>query len=261
MIGIFDSGIGGLTVVRALMEELSGYDIVYFGDTARTPYGNKSPDTVIKYALENTEFLLSKGAKIIVMACNTASSVATDDVTKRFDVPIFEVITPAVELSVKTSKKLRVGVIGTRATIKSNIYSKKIRDLKPETKVYSCACPLLVPLVEEGWLKKPETTMIVKKYLHPLKVRQIDTLILGCTHYPILKNIIQNKIGKRVNIIDSSVTVAEKVKDFLEKHKDIDSLLSKNGECRFFVSDVTEQFEKIAGATLKRNVILEHVRM
>ena len=261
MIGIFDSGIGGLTVVRALMEELSGYDIVYFGDTARTPYGNKSPDTVIKYALENTEFLLSKGAKIIVMACNTASSVATDDVTKRFDVPIFEVITPAVELSVKTSKKLRVGVIGTRATIKSNIYSKKIRDLKPETKVYSCACPLLVPLVEEGWLKKPETTMIVKKYLHPLKVRQIDTLILGCTHYPILKNIIQNKIGKRVNIIDSSVTVAEKVKDFLEKHKDIDSLLSKNGECRFFVSDVTEQFEKIAGATLKRNIILEHVSM
>jgi len=261
MIGIFDSGIGGLTVVRALMEELPGYDIVYFGDTARTPYGNKSPDTVIKFALENTEFLLSKGAKIIVMACNTASSVATDDMTKRFDVPIFEVITPAVELSVKTSKKLRVGVIGTRATIKSGIYSKKIKELKPEAKVYSYACPLLVPLVEEGWLKKPETTMIVKKYLHPLKVRQIDTLILGCTHYPILKNIIQSKIGKRVNIIDSSVTVAEEVKAFLEKHKDIDSLLSKKGECRFFVSDVTDQFEKIAGATLKRKVVLEHVGM
>ena len=261
MIGIFDSGIGGLTVVQAIIEQLSGYDIVYFGDTARTPYGNKSPETVVKYALENTDFLLSKGANIIVMACNTAASVATEKVAERFDVPIFEVITPAVEFAVKTSEKSRIGVIGTRATINSGIYEKKIKQMNPDAKVYSFPCPLLVPLVEEGWLKKPETRMIVKKYLHPLKVRQIDTLILGCTHYPILKNIIQQKVGKRVNIIDSSIAVAGKVKDFLENHVEIDSRLDKKGVCRFFVSDVTKQFEKTANDMLKRTVILEHVKI
>ncbi len=261
MIGIFDSGIGGLTVVRAVMEQLPGYEIIYFGDTARAPYGSKSAETVVKYALEDTDFLLSKGAKVIVMACNTASSVATKIVAERFDVPIFEVVTPAVELAVKNSKKFRVGIIGTRATVKSGIYEKKIREMKPDAKVYSVACPLLVPLVEEGWLKKPETAMIVKKYLHPLRVRQIDTIILGCTHYPLLKKIIQRKIGRRVNIIDSSIAVAGKIKDFFEKHPEIDNLMSKNGECRFFVSDVTEQFEKTARATLKRNVLLEHVRI
>ncbi len=261
MIGIFDSGIGGLTVVRSLMEHLPGYDIIYFGDTARTPYGSKSPETLVGYALENTEFLLNRGAKIIVMACNTASSVAAESLVERFDIPIFEVITPAAEISIKTSRKLRIGVIGTRATIKSGIYEKKIKAMNPEAKVYSAACPLLVPLVEEGWLKKPETAMIIKKYLHPLKVRQIDTLILGCTHYPLLKDKIQRKIGKRVSVIDSSIAVAEKVKDFLENHTEIDNLLTKNGEFRLFVSDVTDQFEKTARTTLKRNVLLEHVKI
>ncbi|MBU4257851.1 MAG: glutamate racemase [Proteobacteria bacterium] len=259
MIGIFDSGIGGLTVVKALMEHLSGYDIIYFGDTARTPYGTKSSETVKKYALENTDFLLSKGAKIIVIACNTASSVATESVTENFNIPIFEVITPAVELSINTSHKLCIGIIGTRATVKSGIYEKKIREMKPKAKVYSKACPLLVPLVEEGWLKKPETKMIVKKYLHPLKVRQIDTLILGCTHYPLLKDIIQKKIGKKVNIIDSSIAVASKVKAFLENHQNINNMLSKKGMYRFFVSDVTEQFEKTAKSMLKIDIRLEHV--
>ena len=261
MIGIFDSGIGGLTVVKELLECISGYDIIYFGDTARTPYGAKSPETVKKYALENTRFLLSKGAKIIVIACNTASSVATEIVAENFAVPIFEVITPAVELSVNTSHKPCIGIIGTRATVKSGIYEKKIKEMNPQAKVYSKACPLLVPLVEEGWLKKPETRMIVKKYLHSLKVRQINTLILGCTHYPLLKNIIQKKIGRRVSIIDSSIAVASNVKTFLEKHHEIDDMLSKKGRCTFFVSDITEQFEKTATNMLKRNIKLEHVKI
>ncbi len=259
MIGIFDSGIGGLTVVKALMENVPGYDIIYFGDTARTPYGSKSPETVIRYAIENTDFLLEKGAKIIVMACNSASSVATESLIGKYNIPIFEVITPAVELSVKTSKKMVIGVIGTRATVQSGIYKKKLLKIKPEAKVYSAACPLLVPLVEEGWLKKPVTSMIVKKYLHPLKVRQIDTLILGCTHYPLLDKIIQNKIGKRVNIIDSSAGVAKKVDDFLKTNKDVESKLGKNGKFQFFVSDITRQFEKTAKLVLKRNVKLESV--
>ena len=261
MIGIFDSGIGGLTVVRSLMEQLPGYDIIYFGDTARTPYGSKSPETVVGYALENTELLLSRGAKIIVMACNTASSVAADSVAKRYAIPMFEVVTPATEQAVKASGKLKVGVIGTRATVNSGIYEKKIKELNPEIKVYSTACPLLVPLVEEGWLKKPETVMIIKKYLQPLKVRQIDTLILGCTHYPLLKDKILRKIGKKITIIDSSIAVAEKVKDFLDTHTEVDKLLTKKGEFRLFVSDVTDQFEKTAKTTLKRNVLLEHVKI
>ena len=261
MIGIFDSGIGGLTVVKSLMEHLPGYDVVYFGDTARTPYGSKSPETVVRYALENTEFLLNKGSKIIVMACNTASSVAAEHVVEQFDLPIFEVITPAVEISVKHSKKMRIGVIGTRATVNSGVYEKKIKTLSPQAKVYSRACPLLVPLVEEGWVKKPETTMIIKKYLHPLKVRQIDTLILGCTHYPLLKDKIQRKIGKKVVVIDSSTAVAKKVKDFLNDHIEVDQQLTKTGEFKLFVSDVTDQFQKTARATLKRNVDLEHVKI
>lgn len=259
MIGIFDSGIGGLTVVRSLMEHLPGYDIVYFGDTARTPYGTKSPETVVRYALENIDFLLSKGSKIIVMACNTASSVAAESVNDQFDLPIFEVITPAVEITVKRSKHLRIGVIGTRATVNSGVYEKKIKALSPEAKVYSTACPLLVPLVEEGWVKKPETAMIIKKYLHPLKVRQIDTLILGCTHYPLLKDKIQRKIGKKVDVIDSSKAVAKKVKAFLDTHAEVDRQLVKKGNFRLFVSDVTDQFQKTARMTLKRNVVLEHV--
>lgn len=261
MIGIFDSGIGGLTVVKSIMEQLPGYDITYFGDTARTPYGSKSSETVVGYALENTEFLLKKGAKIIVMACNTVSSVASDSVADNFDIPLFEVVTPATEKAVKSSGKLIIGIIGTRATVKSGIYEKKIKAIEPEAKVYSTACPLLVPLVEEGWLKKPETVMIIKKYLHPLKVRQIDTLILGCTHYPLLKDKIQRKIGKRVAVIDSSIAVAEKVKDFLDTHPAVDNLLTKKGGFRLFVSDITEQFEKTARATLKRNIFLEHVKL
>lgn len=261
MIGIFDSGIGGLTVVKTIMEQLPGYDIIYFGDTARTPYGTKSPDTVVGYALENTGFLLGMGAKVIVIACNTASSVATERVTEKFSVPIFEVISPAAALAVERSKAWKIGVIGTRATVKSGVYEAKIKAIRPDTRVYSVACPLLVPLVEEGWLKKPETAMIIKKYLHPLKVRQIDTLILGCTHYPLLKDKIQRKIGKRVQIIDSSIAVAGVVKDFFDRHGEADRSMGKNGNFRLMVSDVTEQFEKIARTTLKRNVLLEHVKI
>jgi glutamate racemase len=261
MIGVFDSGIGGLTVVKALRERLPDHDILYFGDTARTPYGNKSPDTVIQYALEDTRFLLNRGAQMVIMACNTASSVAPKAVAGQYDVALFEVITPAVAMALKHSRTGRVGVIGTRATVASDVYREKIADLRPEARVYSAACPLLVPLVEEGWLKRPETAMIVKKYLYPLKIRQIDTLILGCTHYPLLKQVIQRKIGKRVRIVDSSVSVAGEVQRFLEERPDMDARLSKTGQIHIAVSDITPQFEKIARATLKSSVSLEAVRL
>jgi glutamate racemase len=259
MIGIFDSGIGGLTVVRAIMDELPGYDIIYFGDTARTPYGTKSSQTVIDYSVQNTEFLIKQGAKMIIMACNTASSVATDTLKKKFNLPIFEVISPAVNLSLQETKKSVIGVIGTRATINSGIYEKKIKEQNPDARVYSAACPLLVPLVEEGWLKKPETRMIVKKYLHPLKTRQIDTLILGCTHYPILKPIIQHKIGKQVHVISSSTAVAEQIRLFLSSSPEIDQSFSKNDKSEFFVSDLTPQFEKTAKSVIRQPIHLKHV--
>ena len=261
MIGIFDSGVGGLTVARAVMKQIPGYDIVYFGDTAHTPYGTKSSETVIGYTINNIEFLLSQGAELIVIACNTASSVVTAPVLERFSVPIFEVITPAVELAVQASKNLNFGIIGTRATITSGIYEKKIIANQPQARVYSVACPLLVPLVEEGWLNKAETAMIIKKYLQPLKTRQIDTLILGCTHYPLLKKVIQRKIGRRVQLIDSSLSVSNSVKAFLAANTEIDRRLGRNDHLTLFVSDVTDQFKKIAEMTLKTNITFECVRI
>jgi glutamate racemase len=261
MIGIFDSGIGGLTVVRAVMDRLPGYDIVYFGDIARTPYGNKSAETVIGYSRQNAEFLIQQGAKIIVMACNTASSVATEALKENFALPIFEVITPAVEHALSVSRKSAVGVIGTRGTIESGIYERKIKAAAPGARVFSLPCPLLVPLVEEGWLKRPETRMIIKKYLHPLKTRQIDTLILGCTHYPLLKSIIAHKIGKRVRVIDSSTTIADKIRSFLDASPDIDAALSKNSNAAFYVSDITRQFQKTAAAIIRQPIHLKSIRL
>jgi glutamate racemase len=258
---VFDSGIGGLTVVRAIKRQLPDYDILYFGDTARTPYGTKSPETVIQYAIEDAEFLLEKGAQMLVVACNTASSTATDALEERFDVPILEVISPAVSMAVSDSKRTRIGIIGTRATVNSRVYEDKIKAIRPEMKVYGHPCPLLVPLVEEGWLKKGETRKIVKKYLHPLKVKQIEVLILGCTHYPLLKDVIQAKIGKRVKVIDSSEALSASVIEFLHNNSDVESSLKKGGTCQFFVSDITEQFEQIAGTILKGTVKLKHVRL
>lgn len=248
-------------MVREFLKQLGGYDMIYFGDTARTPYGSKSPETVAAYACQDTDFLISKGARIIVIACNTVSSVATESIKAKYNIPVFEVITPAVELAVRMSNKYRFGVIGTRATINSGIYEYKIKQINADAKVYSAACPLLVPLVEEGWFKKRETAMIVKQYLQPLKVRQIDTLILGCTHYPLLNNIIQRKIGQRVKIIDSSAAVTEKVKNYLETHLEIDKMLSRRGQTKLFVSDVTDQFKKTAMAVLKKKVSLEHAKI
>ncbi|MFH1621123.1 MAG: glutamate racemase [Patescibacteria group bacterium] len=210
MIGIFDSGIGGLTVVRELLKQSPEADFVYLGDTARTPYGNKSPETVIRYSLEDAKFLLSHGATIIVVACNTASALASSALRETFpDVPVFEVIAPAVEDALAKTKG-RVGVIGTRATISSGIYEKRLRE-KKDVEIITAACPLLVPLVEEGWLDNAETKRIVKHYLSPLRQANIDTLILGCTHYPLLAKVIQRTVGRRVNLIDSGASVVSRV--------------------------------------------------
>ena len=260
MIGIFDSGIGGLTVVREVLEQLPQYRIVYFGDTARSPYGTKSQKTIIEYAIEDTEFLLSKGAKIIIAACNSVSAVAIETLKSRFNVPLFEVIQPAVEKTLRLTQKNRIGVIGTRATVGSGIYERLLKQARPEIKVFSHPCPLLVPLVEEGWLKRPETKRIVRKYLSPVIMKQVDTLVLGCTHYPLLKPIIQAKMGRRVQVIDSSQELALWVNDYLEKNPEIAQTLTPAEEQdshRFFVSDLTPTFEQIAKQFLGRPIKLE----
>ena len=259
MIGVFDSGIGGLTVVRALLDHLPGQNIIYLGDTARTPYGSKSSDTIVKYCLNNTEFLIRHGAHIIVIACNTASSYAYDAVRSTFDVPVFEVIGPGSELAVQRSRSQRIGVIGTRATVASGIYQKRIRAIAPEAKVFMVPCPLLVPLVEEGWLRRPETAMIVRKYLAGLKTKQIDTLILGCTHYPVLRDLIQRKIGSRVKLVDSAEAIARQVSQYLESEDNASfSPISSPDQCRIYVTDTADQFQKTAHFLLKKKVPVEH---
>jgi glutamate racemase len=257
MIGVFDSGIGGLTVVRALRDRLPDRDIIYLGDTARTPYGSKSADTIVRYSINNIEFLLQKGARLIVIACNTASSYAYKAVRERFKMPVFEVIGPGAELAVERSRRLRIGVIGTRATVASGVYEDKIRQLRPEARIYAVPCPLLVPLVEEGWIKKPETAMIVRKYVHGLKTRQIDTRILGCTHYPVLKDVIQRKIGKRVVLVDSAEAIAARVDAFLNTSEEPVTARGANGELTVYVTDTADQFRKTAQLILRRPVDIQ----
>ncbi len=253
MIGIFDSGIGGMTVARAIEHILPNAPLLYFGDTARTPYGNKSPETIINYSIQNTEFLLEKGAELIIIACNSASSVATQTLRKRFQIPILEVISPAVEKSLVSTRNNKIGIIGTRATIGSNIYRDTICSHRPSFSVYSMACPLLVPLVEENWVSKRETKMILRRYLHPLKKYQIDTLILGCTHYPILNHLIQARIGKRVKIIDSSVEVAYALQTLLQNSPELVSWSSStNSRSIYYLSDLTNTAVKVASRIFGR---------
>lgn len=260
MIGIFDSGVGGMTVARAVELLLPRFPLLYLGDIARSPYGTKSDRTIVDYSIENTKFLLAKGAKIIVIACNSASSVATDRLREEFSVPIIEVITPAVEQALRRTTSGRIGVIGTKATIRSNIYERKILAEKPDYRVVSTPCPLLVPLVEEGWTNKRETKMILRRYLHGLKEAQVDTLVLGCTHYPLLKHLIQPRIGRRVALIDSSLAAAEYLRRYLEEREDLaPTPRHEPGGNRYFVTDLTESTTSMAERIFSRPIDLQPV--
>lgn len=248
-----------MTVARAVEKMLPDHRLIYFGDLARTPYGSKSPETILSYARQNTEFLLARGAKLIVIACNSAASVASEDLPARFSVPFFEVITPAVARAVATTRSGRIGVIGTRATVASGVYEKMIKTASPECEVFSEACPLLVPLVEEGWMGKQETKMILRRYLEPLKQRCIDTLVLGCTHYPLLLDLIRPRVGRRVNVIDSADVLAADLKSYLKEHPEIDCRLERDGENMFYVSDITEAAISTARSIFGRDIRLDRV--
>lgn len=221
MIGIFDSGVGGLTVVRALRSHLPSVPVVYFGDTARTPYGNKSEETIRRFAHEDAAFVIGQGATMLVVACNTMSAVALAALRERFSsVPIFDVISPAVEAA-QADHPSTVAVIGTRATVNSGIYKRQLQEKNTSLNVVELACPLFVPLVEEGMIDAAETRGLVRHYLAPLSVQKPETLILGCTHYPFLNPVIQQEIGNGVRVIDSADVTAQKVATFVAEHPEV----------------------------------------
>lgn len=229
MLGIFDSGIGGLTVVKELLKRHPDASFVYLGDAARMPYGNKSPDTIIEYALEDAAFLAARGATAIVIACNTASSYAADILRAKYSgIPVFDVIQPAVDAAVAMPVKC-VGVIGTKATIASNVYETRLRAANPELRAVSAACPLFVPLVEEGWIDRPETEMIARAYLAPLLEKNIESLILGCTHYPLLFKVIRKVVGDSVSILDSPSALL----DYMERER----LIPEGGGQNMYFTD------------------------
>jgi len=251
-IGIFDSGVGGLTVVREVMKCLPKEQIVYLGDTARVPYGTKSNQTIKRFSIENAQFLKRFKVKLIVVACNTASSIALAVLRKRFNIPIIGVIKPGAKRAIKVTRNGRIGVIGTSATIKSKAYEKEIKSISRNS-VISMACPLFVPLAEEGWLNGKITLSIVKKYLEPLMKNDIDTLVLGCTHYPLLRNSISRIVGSNVNIVDSASSVAKEIASVLKRNDKLASR-SKISMHRFFATDAVEQFVKVGQEFLGKKI-------
>ena len=244
MIGIFDSGVGGLTVVKEIFKYLPGYQIIYFGDTARLPYGTKGAGFVKKYSAKITGWLLNKNAKIIVIACHTSSAWASGFLKKKFrSVPIFEMITPAVRETVGLTKNKKIGIIGTPGTIKSNSFKKQLLKLNPDLKIYPKACPLFVSIAEEGWINNKIAEEIVREYLKPLKAEKIDTLVLACTHYPLLEKTIKKVMGKKIRIVNPAESVAKEIKAFLKNN----SVEIKKGEShQFFFSDDPYNFDKIS---------------
>jgi glutamate racemase len=252
-IGVFDSGIGGLTVVKRIASTLPEENIVYFGDTARVPYGSKSNSTVIEYSLQDARFLLNKNVKAIVVACNTASSVALPQLRSSFNVPIIGMIEPGASFALEKTRNKRIGVIGTRATINNKAYSIEIKKLDPEAEVIEKACPLFVPLAEEGWIDHEATYSVAEEYLRELREYEIDTLVLGCTHYPILSKVIQEVIGKDVVLVDSGVASAEVVKNEL-KRVGFETNRYGVGYQDFYVSDIPATFKSVAELFLGKSI-------
>ncbi|NQT34677.1 glutamate racemase [bacterium] len=242
-IGVFDSGIGGLTVAAAMHARTPSEDIIYLGDTARVPYGTKSTHAVNRYALECALFLLNQGVKLIVVACNTASSIALTRLREILSVPLIGVVEPGVKAALSSSAHKRIGVIGTPSTINSGAYQSRLRELAPEVEVYGKACPLLVPMAEEGRLKGEIVDMVLEDYLGSLKRRKVDSLILGCTHYPLFKPSIAGVMGDDVHLVDSAQTTAESVEEVLLR----EGMLRTHGTgtVKCYVTDVPRQFNKL----------------
>lgn len=254
-IGIFDSGIGGLTVFREIMSALPHESLIYFGDTARVPYGPKGSDTVRRYSHEITDFLVHEGVKAVVVACNTATAHALESLQQTFKVPIIGVIRPGSVAAVEATRNRRIGVIGTSGLINSHAYRSELLRLDPSLSVFEQACPLFVPFIEEGWLDHAATRLVAREYLDPLKAEDVDTVVLGCTHYPLLKSIIQQSLGAEITLIDSAWQTARSVKAVLEAHRLINTQEANNtapcrSRMRFITSDSPESFLRVGQSFL-----------
>ena len=256
-IGVFDSGVGGLTVAREIMRQLPDENIVYFGDTARVPYGSKSRDNIIRFSRQIIRFLQTRRVKAIVIACNTATAQALEAARQEFDTPIIGVIEPGARAAIAETKNKKIGVAGTEGTILSRMYTRVIRELEPEAEVLGKACPLFVPLVEEGFTKHHITEEVIDIYLKEMKESEVDTMILGCTHYPLLRSAIMEYMGEGVRIVNPAYEAAMDLKKLLEER----NLSNEDGEFNkyeFYVSDAAEKFKKFANSVLPYNVETIH---
>ncbi len=250
-LGLFDSGVGGLTVVRAVQDLLPGEDVIYLGDTARLPYGSKSPETIRRFVAEDVDFLLSKGVKAIVVACNTATAHALPEFWKNCPVPIMGVIEPGVQAALANADADRIGIIATRGTIQSHAYQHELATRKRGLLIHGIATPLLVPLIEENWISEEVTKEILRKYLEPLMAKGIDTLMLACTHYPLLIPLLTEILPDDVRLVDSATTCAEHLKKMLVE-KDLLSGKTSEGKLDIYLTDLSEQFEELAKRFLRR---------
>jgi len=255
-IGLFDSGLGGLTILREVVKVLPSESITYLGDTARLPYGDKSAGTVIHYARQNSRFLLAQKIKILVVACHTASSYALKTLDEELPIPVLGVTMAGVNKALETTKNGRIAVLGTRATIKANVYQDELKKRDANICVHTIACPLFVPLVEEGFSSHPATELIVRDYLQPLRQARVDTVILGCTHYPMLSEVIQRQIGDDATLVDCGQACAAELKaklhelDHLNEHCD--------PQYQYFVTDDPQRFQKAGEAILQRSIEAVH---
>ena len=254
-IGVFDSGVGGLTVAREIMRQIPDERIVYFGDTARVPYGSKSPNTIIRYSRQIIRFLRTKNVKAIVVACNTASAFALETIKPELDIPIIGVVKPGAKVAAQTTQNGKIGVIGTEGTIRSEIYTKTIHRENKDAQVMGRACPLFVPLVEEGWIKDPVTVAVAERYLQPFKESDIDTLILGCTHYPLLRSTVREIMGEGVNLVNPAYETARELKQLLAE-KGLTNIQSQEEarKYQFYVSDQADKFMRFADSILPFDV-------
>lgn len=241
-LGVFDSGVGGLTVVRALRQMLPNESIVYLGDTARVPYGSKSPDTIRRFSVEDTQFLVGHGVKAVVVACNTATAHALPLLQSTFRVPVIGVVEPGVEATLADENAARVGIIGTSGTIRSSAYQYALAMRKPDLQIHALATPLLVPFIEEGWTEHPALKSVLKEYLKPLLDRDVDTLVLACTHYPLLMPVLKRMLGDKVRLVDSATTCAAHTKMLLEKEQLLNQTSGKP-LLEIYLTDLSEQAE------------------
>lgn len=252
-VGVFDSGIGGLTVVKEIMRILPNEDIVYFGDTARVPYGAKSPETITKFAFQDTRFLVGKDVKAIVIACNTASALALEAVQTGFDIPVIGVIKPGAHASVRTTKSGKIGIIGTEGTIGSKAYEKSIGRLYPEAELLGVPCPLFVPIVEEGWADTKVSYLVAEEYLSSFREAKVDTLVMGCTHYPLLSKVVGDVMGPDVALINPAEETAIELKEILME-KGLQNSSDNKPHYSYFVSDNPDKFSRVGSNFLNREI-------